>query len=454
MFDLIILGATIVSPRGKVRADIGIRDGKIASIEPDLSQRPTLQSLTLDNEYVLPGAIDSHMHLWEPGFVGQPDFSSSTLTALTGGITTIVEQPLSPPATLNAQILKQKIALGEKTSYIDFALHGGVGHKNLHELEPMWKSGCTAFKIFMSDSGSEVAALNDGEMLAALQEIGRFGGTALIHAEDEAMLQENRRRLVAAGRKDPQAFLDWRPPEVELAAIKHGLYLLQETKTRAIFLHTTLPEGVKLINQARENGLDVYVETCPHNLYLTTEDFQKQGAWVSFAPPVRDPQSAATLEKQLNAGLIYTMGSDHGPVEKSLKEIGSTDIWKALFSVPDAETFVTLMLDAVAAGRLSLERLSAVQSENPARLYGLFPQKGIIQVGSDADFTVVDLRKKSTLHAANMHTACGWIPYEGRKITGKVTYTILRGQVVMQHGKILGNPGTGRFVPRGTAHSF
>jgi dihydroorotase-like cyclic amidohydrolase len=333
-------------------------------------------------------------------------------------------------------------------------LHGGVGHENLREFEALWNSGCTAFKIFMSDSGSEVSALKDEEMLAALWEIGRFGGTALIHAEDEALLQENRRRLVAAGRKDPQAFLDWRPPEVELTAIKRALNFLQETKTRAIFLHTTLPEGVKLINQARESGLDVYVETCPHNLYLTTEDYKKQGAWVSFAPPVRDPKSAAALEKQLNVGLIHTMGSDHGPVEKALKEIGSTDIWKALFSVPDAETFVLLMLDAVAAGRLSLERLSAVQSENPARLYGLFPQKGVIQLGSDADFTAVDLRKKSTLHAANMHTACGWIPYEGREITGQVTHTILRGQVLMQHGKILGNPGIGHFIPRSTPQSF
>lgn len=449
MYDLTLLGGNIVSPRGICRADIGVLEGKIACITDDLSHEKSAQKFKVENQYVLPGAIDSHMHLWEPGFIAAPDFSSSTLTALAGGITTIIEQPLSPPAMLDASVMHKKVQLGNKTSYVDFALHAGVGHYNLSELESMWKAGCTAFKIFMSDSGSEVAALNDGEMLAAFQEISRFGGTALIHAEDESLLRANRKKLEATGRKDTQAFLEWRPPDVELTAIQKALHLLKSTGTRAVFLHTTLPEGVDLIHQAKQKGMAVFVETCPHNLFLTTEDHKILGPWVSFAPPVRDPEKAAALERQLFSGLIDTMGSDHGPVEKSLKEIGSTDIWQSLFSVPDAETYVSLMLNVVQTGHLSLERLVAVQSENPARLYGLFPRKGIIQVGSDADFTIVDLTQTYTLRAAEMHTACGWIPYEGREITGRVTHTILRGNVLMHNGKILGKAGFGEFIPRG-----
>ena len=454
MYDLTLVGGTLVSPRGRVRADLGVVGTQIACIAGELSSERSHRQIDLTGQFILPGCIDSHMHLWEAGFVADPDFSSGTRTALAGGITTIIDQPLTPPEVLDPFVFRDKLALGERSSYIDFGLHAGVGHANLSELEGLWKAGCTAFKIFMSDSGSQVAALSDGEMLAAFREIGRLGGTALIHAENEAMLQFNRRRLESAGRKDPQAFLEWRPPEVEFEAIGRALRLLEGTRARAVFLHTTLPEGVALIQKARRHGLDVYVETCPHNLFLTTTDLAEQGPWVTFAPPVRDPARAERLLGMLAQGAIHTMGSDHGAVEKRLKEIGGTDIWQSLFSVPDAETFVCLMLDAIARGRLTLERLAAVQSENPARLYGLFPQKGLLQVGSDADFTVVDLRATYALHASEMQTACGWIPYEGREITGKVTHTILRGTVLMENGNILGKPGYGRFLPRGRQLSF
>ncbi len=454
MYDLTLIGGTLVSPRGRVRADIGVKGGLIAAIAADLSAEESRRSVRLEELYVLPGCIDSHMHLWEAGFVSAADFASGTLTALAGGITTIIDQPLTPPEVLTADIFQAKVATGERTSYVDFALHGGVGHDNLADLEGLWQAGCTAFKVFMSDSGCKVAALSDGELLAVFGEIGRLGGTVLIHAENEAMLQYNLAKLKSAGRKDPQAFLDWRPPEVEYEAIHRALHLLEGSGARAVFLHTTLPEGVDLIQKARARGLDVYVETCPHNLYLSSEDFEQKGPWVAFAPPVRDPERVAGLWKRLADGQIHTMGSDHGAVEKSLKEVGYQDIWKSLFSVPDAETFTCLMLDAASKGKLTLERLSALQSENPARLYGLFPKKGILQVGSDADFTIVDLKPSYTLRAGEMHTACGWIPYEGLEITGRVTHTILRGEVLMENQKIDARPGFGKFIPRGTQYSF
>ncbi len=454
MYDLALIGGTLVSPRGQFRADIGVRNGRIAVISTDLSSEKSGRAIHLDGLHVLPGCIDSHMHLWEAGFVSPPDFSSGTLTALAGGITTIIDQPLTPPEVLDARIFRQKVATGERTSYVDFALHGGAGHDNLADLEGMWDAGCTAIKVFMSDSGCKVAGLSDGELLAVFTEIGRLGGTVLIHAENEAMLQYNLAKLKASGRKDPQAFLDWRPPEVEYEAIHRALHLLQGSGARAVFLHTTLPEGVDLIHEARSRGMDVYVETCPHNLYLTTEDYREKGPWISFAPPVRDPERVAGLWRQVSNGRVHTIGSDHGAVEKSLKEIGYQDIWQSLFSVPDAETFTSLMLNAVSQGRLTLERLSAMQSENPARLYGLFPRKGIIQVGSDADFTIVDLTSSYTLRADEMHTACGWIPYEGLKITGRVVHTIVRGAVLMEDQKIDAQPGFGEFIPRGTQYSI
>jgi dihydroorotase-like cyclic amidohydrolase len=205
-----------------------------------------------------------------------------------------------------------------------------------------------------------------------------------------------------------------------------------------------------LITRARRQGRDVWVETCPHNLYLTTEHLARQGPWVTFAPPVRDPARVARLWQHLQAGRIHTIGSDHGAVDPKLKEAGLNDIWKGQYGVPDVETMVPLLLNGVAEGRITLERLAAVLGENPARIYGLFPRKGAILIGSDADFTVVDLNQTQTLKAETMVTACGWIPYEGWTITGRVMYTILRGITIMSAGKVLAEPGVGQFIKRST----
>lgn len=336
MYDLILRGGTIVHPRGRYQGDIAVKAGKIASIANDLSQADADDVLNLQGNHIFPGCIDSHMHLWEPGLVARPDFRDGTLASIAGGVTTIVDHPLTIPEVLNAQIFAQKKELGEQTSYTDFALHGGVGHENLADLPGLWEAGCTAFKIFMCESGSKVAGLSTGELLAAFRTIGELGGTVLLHAENDEILRYNRLQLDNAGRTDPMAFVEWRPPEAEAEAIHRALFLLQGTGARAVFLHTTIPEGVEMVCEARKRGMDVWVETCPHNLYLTHEHLKKQGPWVTFSPPVRDPARAEMLWKQLQDGLIVTMGSDHGAVDARLKEAGESNILKGQFGIPGA----------------------------------------------------------------------------------------------------------------------
>jgi allantoinase len=448
VYDLIIQGGTVVTPRNRFMADIGVHEGKIVAIAENLNPQDSETVLSTPNTFILPGCIDSHMHLWEPGFIAEPNFKDGTRSSAAGGVTTIIDHPLTKPEVLNRKIFEEKIILGEQTSYTDFALHGGVGLDNLDDLPGLWQAGCTAFKIFMCDSGSRVAGLTDGQILAAFRMIGSLGATVLLHCENEAMLRYNRQQLEKAGRKDNMAFVDWRTPEVEAEAIHRALYLLRGTGARAVILHTTIPEGVDMVTEAKKQGQDVWVETCPHNLYLTHKDLQEKGPWVTFAPPVRDSARVDRLWEKLRDGFIDTMGSDHGTVDPALKKIGEEDIWKALYSVPDGETLVPLMLNAAAEGRITLERLVAVLGENPARIYGLYPKKGIIQVGSDADFTIVDLNKSYILQAKDMYTACKWIPYEGRQITGQVTFTILRGKIIAEKGKVLVEPGFGKFVSR------
>lgn len=449
-YDLILQGGTIVSPRDRFLADIAVRGGKIVAIADSLDPQDAKSTLKIGGQFILPGCIDSHMHLWEPGLVAEPNFKDGTRSSAASGVTTIVDHPLTIPEVLNRKIFEEKIVLGEQTSYTDFALHGGVGLNNLDELPGLWQAGCTAFKIFMCESGSKVAGLSDGQLLAAFRMIGSFGGTVILHCENDAMLRYNREQLEKAGRKDNMAFVEWRPPEVEAEAINRALYLLKGTGARAVILHTTIPEGVDMVTEAKKQDRDVWVETCPHNLYLTHTDLKEKGPWVTFSPPVRDETRVNRLWEQLRDGLIDTMGSDHGTVELELKKAGEDDIWKGQFGVPDGETLVPLMINAVAEGRIPLERVASVLAENPARIYGLFPQKGIVQVGSDADFTIVDLNQSYVLRAKDMYTACGWIPYEGKSIKGRVTHTILRGNVIAKDGKIIGLPGYGKFIPRKT----
>lgn len=454
MYDLILHNGTLVNPRGRFRADVAVQDGKIALIGERLGEVDARKKVDLSGHFILPGCIDSHMHLWEPGLVAAPDFRAGTLASIAGGVTTVVDHPLTIPEVLNSSVFTEKVAIGERTSYTDFALHGGVGLDNLADLPGLWEAGCTAFKIFMCESGSKVAGLSSGQLLAAFRVIGSLGATVILHAENDEILRYNRQQLAQVGRKDPMAFVEWRPPEAETEAIHRALFLLKGTGARAVFLHTTVPEGVELVRRARLDDLDVWVETCPHNLYLTHDHLRQRGPWVTFAPPVRDPARAALLWKQLGEGLISTMGSDHGAVDAERKKAGEEDIFHGQPGVPGAETMVPLMLDAVAQGKISLEGLTAFLSENPARLYGLYPAKGAIQVGSDADFTVVDLSQTYSLKASKMYTSCGWIPYEGWQVTGRVTHSILRGKIAMQHGDVLGQPGDGCWIRRQNVHQF
>ncbi len=448
MFDLILQNGTVVTPRGAYRADIGVQDGKIASIASSLAEQPARERRLVSGCYILPGCIDAHQHLWEPGMQAGPDFKDGTRASLAGGVTTIIDQPLSPPEVLDARIFEEKIKLGEATAYTDFALHAGVSDQNLDQLAALWEAGCTAFKIFMCESGTKVNGLSDGQLLAAFQTIGALGGTVMLHAENDSMLRANYQRLAQAGRKDPMAFVEWHTPEAEAEAIHRALYLLRGTGARAVILHTTIPEGVAMVNQARQEGLDVWVETCPHNLYLDHEDLKLQGPWVVYAPPIRDRDRVDQLWRQLAQGAIHLMGSDPGPIEPGLKKAAENDILKAPIGIPEAETFIPLMLNAAARGWITLPRLSSLTAEMPARIYGLYPRKGAIQVGSDADFTVVDLSESYTLKAEEMNTSCGWIPYEGKTVSGRVIYTILGGQIAAERGRVIGQPGDGKFIGR------
>jgi dihydroorotase/allantoinase len=454
-YDLLLQGGLVVTPHGLEEVSVAVRDGKIAAL---LSWQETVsarQTLTLTRLHVLPGCIDPHCHLWEKGFIAEPDFSTSTRSAIAGGVTTVIDHPLTHPEVLDASILQDKASLGERTSYCDFALHGGVSASNHSQLLGMWEAGATAFKIFMCRSGSAVEHLDDASLLSALRHIGSFAGIALFHAENQRLMDANEAELRAAGRKDPLTHAEWRPPEVETEAINRATYFCEIARAKGVFIHTSVPEGCAIADRARKNGVNVVVETCPHYLYFSTDDLPDMGPWIKFQPAVRDSERVARLWEAVRSKKVVMIGSDHGPVDRALKEPGLTDMWQAQGGVPSIETTVSMMLDAVGAGKLGIEQIASLTSTYAARWYGLYPRKGVIALGSDADFTVVDLNATWRVKAAELETPCGWTPYEGRMIRGRVRHTIIRGLVVAVDGKPTrdAHPGYGRFYRANHAHA-
>jgi allantoinase len=454
-YDLLLQGGCAVTPYGVEEVNVAVRDGKVAALLSWQETVPARQTLNLTGLHALPGCIDPHCHLWEKGFVGEPDFSTSTRSAVAGGVTTVIDQPLTHPEVLDASILRDKASLGERTSYCDFALHGGVSASNHSKLRGMWEAGATAFKIFMCRSGSAVEELDDASLLSALRHIGSFEGIALFHAENQRLMDANEAELRATGRRDPLTHAEWRPPEVETEAINRATYFCEITGARGVFIHTSVPEGCAIADRARKRGVKVVVETCPHYLYFSTDDLPDKGPWIKFQPAVRDLEHVYRLWEAIRSEQVVMIGSDHGPVDRALKERGLIDMWQAQGGVPSVETTVSMMLDAVGSGKLGIEQVASLTSTYAARWYGLYPRKGVIALGSDADFTVVDLDATWQVKASGLETPCGWTPYEGRTIRGRVQYTIIRGLVVAVDGKPTtdAHPGYGRFYPANHARA-
>ena len=447
--DTVIRGGLVVTPRGSFAADIAMREGVIRAIGRDLDMPAGTNVIDVSGLTVMPGVLDPHSHLWEAGFMSGPDFTDGTASAAAGGITTVIDMPLTVPEVLDANLLRDKAMLGRRPSYVDFALHGGVSPDFFGNLEGMWRAGCTAFKIFTCDTGCRMAGvIEDADLLDALTIIGSFGGLATFHAENNGLLISNLARLTKEGRTDNRAFTEWRNETVELEAINRILFYTRRTGTRVNIVHITSPEGVAMVQRARAMGVDATAETCPHYLYLTEDDIAERGAWVTCAPPMRGRNAMGHMRELLASGEIVTVGSDHGPVDPALKQRGSNNILNGQPGLPGNETMVPLMLNLAAEGLLTLERLAELTAEAPARLYGIYPRKGAIAIGSDADFTVVDAGHAWTIMQEHLIGKAGWTPYEGLSVRGRVAKTIIRGRVVAEEGRIVGETGHAAFIPR------
>ena len=426
-----------------VRTNIVVESGKIESVGKRKITRFD-EKIDARDSFVLPGLVDAHAHLHDPKFTNREDFTSGTAAAAAGGITTVVEMVLSTPVD-TAERVKTKIGWGKKKSLIDFSLHAGMMNlENLTHIGEIAEIGVRSFKTFTC----KPYYVNDHTLMSLMRETTAHESILNVHAEDEELANENFQRLTFEGRKDPAAHLEWKPNAVEERAIKKVIHFADDLKARLHISHMSTAEAVGLVRKAKRERIKVTVETCPHYLTLTGKDMKKLGPYLKMNPSLKTPHDLEALWKGLRDGTVDMVTSEHAPGERSEKEVGWNDIWKAWGGVPTIETMLPVLLsEGVNKGRISLARLQKVICENPARVFGLYPKKGTIQKGSDADLVIVDLKIRRKVRGSDLHYKVGWTPYEGWRLQGWPTMTMLRGSIIFEDRQILAKPGETQFLP-------
>lgn len=455
--NLVVKNARIWTASGIIEGGLAVREGRISSISKDYVLPAGEKEIDAEHNLIIPGLVDEHVHLGDPYegpgsevAVQREDFAHGTMAAANGGITTIIEMPDTVPLVTSLEVAQAKLKICKPKAYVDFGLHGGfIGQSDYaHEIRRMFEFGLTGLKTFTCYSIPEWPPCYDGDLYEALKVIRDVGAVVLLHAENDFILSKNKKKLEDEHRTDIKAHLEWRPPIAEIEADHRMIFFLEQTGAKGLIVHTSVPEGVLDVKEAKERGNQIYVETCPHFLFLTDEDVVRIGPWAKYAPPPRDKARVAKMWELLNLGHIDTLGSDHGPYTKEEKLAGLENIWNAGNGSSTIEATLPLMLDAVNNGKTTLDTFIRVACENPAKLFGLYPRKGTLQVGSDADFVMVDMKSKYKISNDKSKSKCGWTLYDGQVTVGEPKMTVLRGSIIMRDGEILGKPGYGNFLTR------
>lgn len=427
--DLLVRGSTVVLPSGEKKISLAIHEGKVVGhTETEASQVIDAADLL-----ILPGAVDAHVHYNEPGREDWEGWETGSRASRAGGATSVVEMPLNAlPPTLDAETFQKKRAVAEKKSCVDFALWGGITPLNLKKLEELGHAGAIGFKAFMIDSGtadfpgSDPATLKQGMATAA-----KLGLPVSVHAESPGPIRQHTEEIRKKGGTSVRDYLSSRPIETELEAIRLVCELAGETRCRLHIVHVSCPEGIEEIQKARQRGVDVTAETCPHYLVLTDEDMVRLGPPAKCAPPLRSAAAREGLLQKVHEGKVSTIGSDHSPAPGSMKT--DPDFFKVWGGISGCQHLLPLLFSA----GLSPVEIARLTAENPARRLGLYPRKGSLEIGSDADFILVRPCVTEEVRVQDLLTTHPITPYLGMKLPARVEQVAVRGSLQPVAGKFL-----------------
>ncbi|MGA2495241.1 MAG: dihydroorotase, partial [Roseiarcus sp.] len=431
-FDLILAGATVVNQDGAAQRDIGVANGKIAEIG-DLYAAAAGERIDCRGLHVLPGVIDSQVHFREPGLTHKEDLESGSRGAVLGGVTAVFEMPNTDPLTVSAEALADKVKRATGRMHCDFAFWVGGTQDNVADIPELERlPGAAGIKVFMGSSTGKLLVPDDAGVLAILKQTRR---RAAFHSEDEPRLIE-RKSLQVAG--DPASHPVWRDETTAIRSTERLIRLAREARAQVHVLHISTREEIALLQEAKDVAS---CEATPHHLTLSAEDYARLGTKLQMNPPVRGSEHRDGMWRGLSQGVIDVLGSDHAP--HTLEE-KARPYPQSPSGMTGVQTLAPIMLDHIAAGRLTLQRFVDLTSAGPARIFGIVG-KGRIAAGYDADFTVVDLKRRETIRDAWIASRSGWTPYDGRSVTGWPVGTFVRGRKVMWEGEVT-TPAQGKAV--------
>jgi dihydroorotase len=443
--DLIIRNGKVVSHDTVFPASVAIKDGRILAVGADDAMPAAKESFDASGLHVLPGAIDVHVHFRDPGYPDKEDFASGTAAAAFGGVTTVFDMPNTIPPTGTAEILAAKQAMAAEKAHVDFGLYGLLGEDTIEHVPDLVKGGVIGFKLYMGNTFGKIPSPSTGAMLEAFEVVAATGKRISLHAETNSIMERRQERLTLAGRRDPLAHIASRPAVVAIEAVSRAAILAEWTGARIHILHISSAEELRPLREAKARGVDITGETCPHYLLLSADDYHTMAGIIRVNPPVREKRNQEPLWDALTDGTIDLIATDHAP--HTPEEKTRNDIWAVDCGFPGVETQMPLMLNEVNNGRMSISDYVRKSAFNPAEIFGLYPHKGAIAPGSDADIALVDLAREHVIADSALQSHSKISPWNGRRIKGLPVHTLVRGRFVMKNRTLMdGTRGWGRSV--------
>jgi dihydropyrimidinase len=452
--DLVIRDATLVDESGSYRGSIGIERGKIAAIQASGTGLEGREVIDAAGKLVMPGIIDVHVHMELPvaGTVSADDFGSGSVAAAFGGVTTFIDFATQSKGESLLKAIERRRKLAESKAAVDFSLHCAITDwtaRTRREMGKVVKAGVTSFKLYMAYKDRGLMA-DDGMLYECFREAAEYDALVGVHAENPFIIDRFTTAAVASGRKGAQLHGLSRPNFSESEAVQRAIYLASLSDARVHIFHISTREACAIVEEWQLQGYPVTAETCPQFLVLSDRLFRRKNAHLfATCPPLRSDEDAAYLWEALDYGSIQVVATDHCTFTSKQKARWGGDFRKIPCGLPGVETLLPVMFTyGFEAGRISLDTLVQVLSSNPARAFGLYPRKGAMKLGSDADLIVIDPEHEIRVRPQALHMNCDYSPYQGLRLKGFPSTTILRGKVIQRDGDFLGRKGDGIFVER------
>lgn len=446
--DLVIKNARLLLESGLVNGGLGVTDGIITVIASDEHLPEASTVIDVGGKIVMPGLIDGHAHINDPTMLEHESFITGSKAAVAGGVTTFVDMPLTNQVD-TVQVVEEKITEGEEKSVADFTFYAGMMNSENYVAIPLLvDKGIAAFKAFTC----EPYQTNSGVIVKCLSALTEVGGHLTIHCEDQGILDEFNSEMDGEWDASISHSLA-RPNIAEQLAIHQCIDIASQTGGHLHIAHVTTKDGIVEVEKGRVRGVTVTTEVCPHHLVFYRDDMNRLGPKSKLNPPLRTKEDRAALWSGLLRGSIDITVSDHAPCPIEKKEAGADDIRDAWSGVDGIQMILRVLLsEGINKGRLSYSRLLRVCSRNPARIFGLYPKKGVLTIGADADFVIIDQNKEERITADIMESKCGWTLYEGMTMKGSPVMTFIRGTQVYKEGNVTVKPGHGKFQPMGSGY--